>query len=40
MMYFLWSKRNNVNKIFENFIESKFYKLNRIDLKMNFDDRN
>lgn len=35
-----WSKRNNVNKIIENFTENKSYKLNRIDLKMNLDDRN
>lgn len=40
MMYPPWSKRNNVNKILENFTESKSYKLNRIDLKMNLDDRN
>lgn len=40
MMYPPWSKRNNVNKILENFTENKSYKLNRIDLKMNLDDRN
>lgn len=40
MMYPPWSKRNNVNKIIENFTENKSYKLNRIDLKMNLDDRN
>lgn len=40
MMYPPWSKRNDVNKILENFTENKSQKLNRIDLKMNLDDRN